>query len=278
MEKFTKTVLVADALNLGSHWVYDQAKLATLYSKGLTEFTSPNSPYHPNRVAGQFTHIGDQTLFLHQCLEANNGTYSLEQWRAWWIEKMSSYDGYIDSATKTTLASDAKTPSDSNEFAVLARIAPILDNSKDWLTDATSQANLTHGSPMINDAILFIILTVQEIEKGSDFATALQAASSFADFQHLPKSPILMIKEAFNKTPEMALETALEYGQACSLENALPLTIYLAIHHGSSFNECLDINALMGGDTSARACVLALLFAAKDPDTAAEFYPKLTLQ
>ena len=65
--------LVADALCLGPHWVYNQSKLARTYPEGVHHYDDPQSTYHPNRSAGQFTHYGDQTLALLRSLALRRG-------------------------------------------------------------------------------------------------------------------------------------------------------------------------------------------------------------
>ena len=52
MKNFTQAALVADALNLGPHWIYNPAKLARVYPDGIYSFSDPLSQYHPNRKAG----------------------------------------------------------------------------------------------------------------------------------------------------------------------------------------------------------------------------------
>ena len=66
MKIFYRAALVADALSLGPHWVYDQEKLASAYPEGVKVFTDPLSAYHPNRKAGEFTHFGDQAVLLEK--------------------------------------------------------------------------------------------------------------------------------------------------------------------------------------------------------------------
>lgn len=53
-------------------------------------------------------------------------------------------------------------------------------------------------------------------------------------------------------------------GLTCHFPEAFPLTLYYAIHHGANFAECISKNALAGGDSSARAMLLALLFVARE--------------
>ena len=56
--------LCADALALGSHWIYNPAEIARLYPDGARNYDDPRSEYHPGKSAGDFTHYGDQTMVL----------------------------------------------------------------------------------------------------------------------------------------------------------------------------------------------------------------------
>ncbi len=49
---FTTASLVANALSLGPHWIYNLSKIARLYPEGVVAFTDPQSDFHPNRKAG----------------------------------------------------------------------------------------------------------------------------------------------------------------------------------------------------------------------------------
>lgn len=119
-----RAAFLADSLGLGSHWVYDQAALAQRYPQGTLTLDDPQSSYHPNRRRGQFTHFGDQMLLLLRAL-ASTQNWSLSHFAEVWQTAMSSYDGYLDGATKETLkkmAQGAPHPgSSSNDLSGAAR-------------------------------------------------------------------------------------------------------------------------------------------------------------
>ena len=102
MKKFTRASLVADALCLGPHWIYNQSKIAREYPEGVYKFTDPTSPYHSGKSAGDFTHYGDQTILLADLLEIE-GSYEHESWRKAWLAGMDKFSGYLDGASKETL-------------------------------------------------------------------------------------------------------------------------------------------------------------------------------
>lgn len=258
---YTNLAIKADALCLGPHWIYDQDQLTQAYPTGVHAPSDPLSPYHPNRKAGQNTHIGDQVRFLAKSI-AEAGTYDIGHWKKTWLTEMTNYDGYIDGACKTVLSSGAETPSGSNEFAVVARIAPILDlglSVDEAVVQAQSQAHLTHAGDQIPEVIEFFVRVIYRIKGGVSAKEALTSESDSASYPKL--SPATSLKAAELADAENFRAVANKFGQACSLESAFPLTMYFALHHGTDAAQCLSKNALAGGDNTARAMVLSMLLA-----------------
>ena len=257
---YTKNVLKADALCLGPHWIYDQSQLADAYPKGIYAPSDPLSPYHPNRKAGQNTHLGDQVRFLSESINEFGG-YDSENWKKSWLQKMSNYDGYIDGATKAVLSTGGDEPSSSNEFAVVARIAPILDLGLpvDLAVElARDQAKLTHAGEQIPEVIEYFVRVIYRIGGGQPVKDSLTAESETDRYPKL--APAAALKTAEQADKQDFCSVAKAFGQACSLESALPLTLYFAIHHGDDIEECLSKNALAGGDSTARAMILSMLY------------------
>ncbi|MGB0989705.1 MAG: hypothetical protein ACPGUI_02630 [Halarcobacter sp.] len=58
------STLVADAYSLGSHWVYDEKQLLNL-DVDWNELNDAKALWHKGRKAGEFTHYGDQILWLY---------------------------------------------------------------------------------------------------------------------------------------------------------------------------------------------------------------------
>lgn len=268
MKKYLQAALVSDALSLGPHWIYNQGKLARLYPEGVHQFTDPASNYHPNRKAGQLTHYGDQTKWLASSIETH-GSFDPEKWKQDWLSKIKQYDGFLDGASKETLTSEGQSPSNSNDLAGASRIAPLLDtdlNLDDLVAAVRAQTELTHGDPTVSDSAEFFARATRAIEGG---ASLLEAFETARDTSH---SNALDYAETLQKVMSLgddALAVSASLGLTCHLPEAFPLTLYLALRPAATFESTMSENALCGGDTSARAMILAILFAARDGDVGA---------
>lgn len=275
MKTYIKAALVADSLSLGPHWIYNQTKLARLYPEGVFSLSDPASQYHPNRSAGEFTHYGDQTLWLSRLVESE-GSFDASLWRMEWLRSISDYDGYLDDASKQTLANDGNRPSMSNDLAGASRIAPILDLDlplADAVTAARAQTALTHGDAEVVDSAEFFTRAVYAIREGQSFLAAFEIAASAGSYDSLDASHYLAkAQEASMENPS---EAAKQLGLTCHFPEAFPLTLYFTLRPGAKFATAISENGIAGGDTSARAMLLALLFAARDGDEGASLFPQL---
>jgi ADP-ribosylglycohydrolase/pimeloyl-ACP methyl ester carboxylesterase len=268
VKKFLQAALVSDALSLGSHWIYNQGKLARLYPAGVHQFTDPESNYHPNRKAGQLTHYGDQTNWLASSIKRNGG-FDIENWKQDWLTENEQFDGFLDGASKETLANAADAPSNSNDLAGASRIAPLLDTDlslDELVAAARAQTELTHGDPTVSDAAEFFARATGAIEGGAAFAEAFQIACETSHSKALNYAETLQQVQSLG---DDALAVSANIGLTCHLPEAFPLTLYLALRPGATFESAISENALCGGDTSARAMILALLFAARDGEVGA---------
>ena len=123
-------VFAADALSLGSHWVYNTRVIDKKFGRP-DSFEAPLTSHHKGKGAGDFTHYGDQTLLLLETL-SGMPRFDLQGWADGWKRFFDTYGGYFDSATKTTLGrmgagEGAETcGSDSDDLAGAARIAPLI--------------------------------------------------------------------------------------------------------------------------------------------------------
>ncbi len=277
IQKFTKASLVADSLSLGPHWVYDQSKIAHAYPDGVFAFSDPTSQYHPKRRAGEFTHYGDQTLILSRSIEKRGG-FALDGWREDWVQAMSGFDGYLDGASRDTLATEGASPSSSHDLSGAARIAPILDLGlpvEGAVKAAREQTYLTHGDKGVVEISEFFVRAVYAIESGLNFESAFERAVEEGSYEVIdPSRFILAAKQADTSAFR---ETASSLGQACSWEDAFPLTLYFALRPEASFAQTISDNNLAGGDTSARSMLLAVLFAARDGDVGGPLFDGLAL-
>ena len=268
---FSLAALVADAVSLGPHWVYNQKKLSRIYPEGITGYTDPASNYHPNRKAGQFTHYGDQTVLLAKSI-ANAGGFNLEAWRRDWVEAMREFDGYVDGATSTTLENEGAAPSNSDDLAGASRLAPILDLGlpiDDAIRAGREQTALTHGAPDVADAAEFFVRATFALQAGADMAQALEQAAAEGAYTEL--DPAVELEKAKQADPVDFLKVSNDFGLTCHLHEAFPLALYFALRPDADFTSALSDNSLAGGDNSARAMLFALLFEARDGSVASSF-------
>ncbi|MGJ8633507.1 MAG: alpha/beta fold hydrolase [Luteolibacter sp.] len=275
MKIFYRAALVADALSLGPHWVYNQGKLARVYPEGVRIFTDPQSAYHPKRKAGEFTHFGDQMVLLEGSIEKQGG-FDAEGWKADWMEGMRGYDGYVDGATRETLAAEGLVASGSDDLSGASRLAPILDlglSVDDAVAAARAQTGLTHGDLGVSDAAEFFVRAVYALKEGETLYKAFLFAAEEGSYEGLDVAGHLAaVREVLG---ENFLKVGTNLGLTCHLSEAFPLTLFFALRDGADFESAMSDNGLAGGDTSARAMLLAVLFAARDGDVGGGLFGEL---
>jgi len=271
MDAFLKTALVADALSLGAHWVYDQEEIIEAFPEGVVKFTEPMSDYHDGKRAGDQTHYGDQAVMLRDSLEARGG-FDAEGWREDWLAGMEDFGGYVDGASKETRKSEGKVPSSSSDLGGAARIAPILDlglELEEAVAAVRAQTALTHGDARVADAAEFFTRAAYAVDAGEIFEDALDRAAGEGRYKKLD------VEEHIERARELRDESfptvAEELGQACGVGQAFPLALYFLLRPETDFEKTISDNAMAGGDSSARAMLIALLFAAEDPEVAAHW-------
>ncbi|MDQ8201801.1 ADP-ribosylglycohydrolase family protein [Pelagicoccus sp. SDUM812003] len=262
------TALAADAYCLGPHWIYDLDRMEELYPNGLQGLDSPRSEYHPGKQQGDFTHYGDQTLVLLESVSGEE-TWNKDAWmRDWLTFWRSEPQSYLDSATRDVLdaweETGEATPSESHDLAGASRIAPILSLLSQAplptvIQAAREQTAATHCDPTVVDAAEFFTRATWRIRNGQGFSQAFAAAATSTDYDSDIADLYEQATAANYATPEQA---ALGFGQSCDVSKALPLTIWLALAFERDAEKMMKENALVGGDSSARGMLLALLIAA----------------
>lgn len=271
MDTFFSTALVADSLSLGAHWVYDQEEIAEAFPNGITKFAEPLSEYHKTKRAGDQTHYGDQMVMLRDSLEKRGG-FDAEDWREDWLAAMECYNGYVDGASRETIKAEAKSPSGSSDLGGAARIAPILDlglELEEAVAAVRAATGLTHGDAVVGDAAEFFTRAAYAVDGGAVFADALERAAVEGGYEKLDVAGHLA--RVGELEDENFLVVAEELGQACGVGQAFPLALYFLLRPEMDFVRTMSDNALAGGDSSARAMLMALLFAAEDADVVAEW-------
>ena len=257
--------LLGDAYSLGGHWVYDQDQLAnsTLNFQGLND---PLSSYHPTKKAGDFTHYGDQSVWLLKYI-SNTKTYNPSDFSELWKKNMSNYKGYIDSASKNTLsnlnngASFMGCGSESHDLSVIGRHAPIiftLDNMDEIVESVKFHTFLTHFTKEILDASKYIVEVTLAMVYDLDVERTLKERAKF--YGEAVEAEVQKAFEAREMPVNEAINTL---GASCGVNGALASTIYLLLNFHDDFEALLKANVLAGGDSAARGMVAGMIVGAR---------------
>jgi ADP-ribosylglycohydrolase len=247
--------LVADAYNLGSHWVYDEKQLQEL-SLDWNTLNAPEAMWHKGKEKGDFTHYGDQTFYLLEYMKENR-TFNKEDFYLFWKEKMSVYTGYIDGATRGALENIGHT---SNDLSICGRLAPLLinvDSKEVFLQRVKELVEITHNTQLAHDSSQFFGKLLWASLEKEDIQKSIQILKT----EH-PELEAWINAGTASKQEE-TFKTIREFGPACGIDGGFSGVIHL-LSLDDDFKTVLEKNARAGGDNSARGMVVAMILGSQD--------------
>ena len=258
------STLVADSYSLGAHWVYDEKQLL----EPSIDWNSLNAPlaiWHKGKGAGEFTHYGDQTYWLYEFLE-DKDKFDENEFLSFWANKMQTYQGYIDGATRNTLQNiqDGVTPSgsESSDLSVVGRIVPLLkvSNSKEsFLENVEKFTKLTHNSTKSVNAAKFFAKLLWAALENKDLEESIDLIKD--DFDSNVQT---IVERAVSSSKDDTFETIRTFGPACDVDEGFGGIIHLLLKY-DNIKDMLICNAKAGGDSSARGMIAAAIFMANKP-------------
>ena len=261
--------LVADALSLPVHWIYDPAQIKNRFAR-ITDFHSPDQQsYHAGKQAGDFTHYGDQTRLLLRHIYDANGQFSLPVFAQLWQNFFIDYRGYIVRASKTTLQNlqDGKAleicGSSSSDLGGCVRIAAIVGllqgDSQSVEKAVLEQTSLTHNSTSVKEGALFLARSCFAMFNGATpreaFSKVIERGIQDIDLDMRLRNAM----EIENLTVEEAVK---QFGAACAITQALPGAVYAVLAHENDIENCLIDTVMAGGDSAARGMAAGMLLGA----------------
>ena len=261
INEIIRATFVADSYSLGSHWVYDEKQLEDLPINWDT-LNAPQAMWHKGKESGDFTHIGDQLHWLVEFLE-NNQSFDISSYLTFWQNKMHTYDGYVDGATRGTLANikeGKNIGSDSSDFSVIGRISPLLLISKDeedFVQNVQTFVKLSHNSEDVIESAVFFARLLFKVSDGKDIEESINALKN--DFNPFVQNSI---NKAISSKNDDTFETVRCFGPACDINEGFSGIIHLLLKYPNDLKELLVQNAKAGGDTSSRAMVATMIFVA----------------
>lgn len=263
-----KASLAADSLALGVHWIYDAEKIKSDHGRVDRLLAPPPDSYHPNRKKGEFTHYGDQTLALLASV-ARAGRFDRELFYRDWQALFDGYDGYMDTATKTTLRNIAvgKGPeacgSASNDLAGAGRISPlvmVLRRDPEALDRAArDQTRMTHQDADTVDAAAFFARLCQAcLDNTRPSVAAKQIAETV-----FPDTPVEMwTLQGLSAADRDSLDAVKRFGQSCHTNEAFSGVVQIIAKYENDPGTGIVEAVMAGGDNAARAGVVAMVLAA----------------
>ena len=259
MDKQTQNSILAafsaDAYLLGSHWVYDETQLQNL-PIDWEQLNAPQAMWHKGKDKGDFTHYGDQTFFLLEYMSQNR-FFNKEDFYSFWQNKMSSYNGYIDGATRGALENSG---SSSSDLSICGRLAPLLinaENKEDFLSSVNNLVEITHNSDIAKTASEFFAQLLWESKANQDIKGTIQNLKS--------SYPTLLtwIDEGVNSAQSDTFSVIRDFGPACGIDGGFAGVIHL-LSLEDDFTTLMQKNAKAGGDSSARGMVVAMILGTQD--------------
>ena len=265
----TRAALAADTLALGVHWIYDPPRVAALFNLIQGPMEPQADSHHRQAVKGDFTHFGDQIMTLLESV-SDLKTFNLEDWADRWRLLFHNYKGYMDHATRDTLANFAagrplaEAGSQSTDMAPAARLAPLYlvyggDEGR-LLTWAREQASLTTRHPLILELVEFWAAALHRALEGEEIPAALAEAAEI----HLRDGELRRLYQAGLDSAGEADSTAVinRFGASCDAFKMFPGLIHLALRHSAQPREAMIQSILGAGDNATRATLIGTLMAA----------------
>lgn len=257
-KELVKAVFVADALSFGSHWVYSTDKLKEEYSGIIDEYRAPMSKFHEGKKAGDLSHYGEQAFALLKS-NSENQNFDLKQFRNDWIEHLENNEMYLDHAMKDSLEkfkeSETLIGAENHELGGIARSLPIFIEEKISKKEFLDLVHLTHNGEVVDQTAEFVFNVIQEVLSGKAYKKAIEDNKEINKF----------VEENFKKIGSKAkiVANADDRGQGCSIKQGLPIVLDI-LWNADNFLEALTLNIMVGGDTSARAMVIAAVISAAE--------------
>ena len=247
--------LVADTYALGAHWIYDEEQLKNLTIDWET-LNDAQVMWHKGKVKGDFTHYGDQALYLLEYMSKNK-EFDKNDYYAFWSEKMSKYDGYIDGATRNALESIG---SESNDLSICGRISPLLigaDTKDIFLKRAKEFTEITHNSKLALSSTAFFAELLLDSKENQDIKKNIESLKS--------KYPDLLtwVEAGVKSKDADTFATIRNFGPACGIDGGFAGVIHL-LSLEDDFKTVMQKNAKAGGDSSSRGMVVAMILGSQD--------------
>lgn len=275
-KKLIEMSLLGSASSLGLNWIYDK-ELMKSFSKNndvlflpiqhdLYKKAEHGFDVYPNHIIGDLDFMGEVLFQFHRFLY--NGGNNPRDFRLQLYNHIgpnSGYEGYIEKYGKTLIADIAQTSSVSNEI------------DKQLIGPTLFIVGYAHG--LKQSSILEYTKVLTNYQNISLFQQSIKYI-----FDNLTKeSRTTVLKHSVSLLPKDYQESSIKAfdlletqdfitkysGIACGLEQSYPLVLHI-VNQSTSFENALQINASLGGASSARGLLIGAFYSFLE-DTPTEY-------
>jgi ADP-ribosyl-[dinitrogen reductase] hydrolase len=269
---------VGDAAGLGSHWIYDLDELGQTFPGGPVGFEKPGpGHYHWGREPGDQTHYGDGALVLLDAL-GDHGGFDARVFGAAFVDAFDEphYNGYVDKATKGTLANfaaftqehpsgdydfrhgaDDDQPATQTRLSVLvARYANAPLGQLTQVVDALTQ--VTQDNAVARADARFGALLLRSLIDGSGVEDAVgEALYHLSEIDGVDAKLVQEQVDSARRAKGIdTTKATLSFGQSCPLEHTVPAALQVFFSFPDDFEHAIVATLRAGGDNAARASMV----------------------
>jgi ADP-ribosylglycohydrolase len=253
---------LVDAYSLGAHWIYDEQQLKSL-DLNWSELNDAKAQWHKGKVAGDFTHYGDHTLWLLEFV-VKEGSFDVVKYASYWREKMLPYEGYVDGSSRECIehldcGNSARMGVVNHDLSICGRIAPLLlvtNDEVEFVSASISFAKLTHNDPTVLEAVHFFATLLYALLNGTSLKLSLERL-----LPNYSETISTWIHQGIDSKDEDTFQAIREFGPACGVEGGFAGVLHL-ISKYDNLKDMMIENAKAGGDSSARGMVAAMIISA----------------
>jgi hypothetical protein len=273
----TKAALLGSASALGVNWIYDQvlldkrAKQQSLIFNPIDHdfYKQAKNAYdvYPNHQVGQLDFMGE-VLYLFYMFKQYEEDQSIARWNEYFFEYFkpgNGYNGYIEKYGKDFLSRYQEALDENQIFPnetdhldkQLIGLTFILHtygdkNSIDKVNDALHFARTMTSYVNITPLTILLFELLKKLDYGVEKTKAMEEVIELA-----PEIYENRLRAALT-IPDQQEFVQNYAGIACGIEQALPLIFYF-IKNTNSWEEAMELNAKMGGASSARGIFISAL-------------------
>lgn len=253
----------ADAYALGAHWVYD----CEVIEAAALDWQSHNRPltaYHGEKEAGEFTHYGDQMLWLLESVAEQKG-FDLDLHARRWHRRMQQYGGYVDGASRATLAvlNEGAKHAGSRDLSAAGRFAPLLyfyaDDFKALLEAVSAESAFTHSNPHVEHSSLFFAEVAYHLFREDDLEALLHECAK--EYDETIRS---WVRAGMESKAEPTVSAIAGFGKSCGVDSGFPGVIHLLLKYQDDYENAIIENVKAGGDSAARGLIAGTLLGVRN--------------